>query len=178
MCPGHARPGMTNAGAQFARVLEDIGQRVLRELEDLPDGALNRAVALPEANTLFALATHLVGAGEFWVLTMIGGREIARDREAEFHASGQYQDLERRYSAWMGAARDVLWALTENEFDRLVSVPPERRAALGDQPLTVRTCVLHAIEHSALHLGHIQLTRTIITQARSDQGRDRRGNIQ
>jgi hypothetical protein len=52
----------------------------------LPDEVLNRAVPICEANTLFALATHLVGAGEFWVLVLAGGREGDRDRDAEFHA--------------------------------------------------------------------------------------------
>jgi hypothetical protein len=46
--------------------------------------------------------------------------------------------------------------------NRVADVPPELRVAVSDQPLTVRTWVLHSIEHSALHLGHIQFTRTLL----------------
>ena len=88
---------------------------------------------IPEANSLFALATHLVGAAEFWVLALAGGRQIARDRDAEFRASGTYQELEVRYLRWLAEVRDVLSTLPD--------------AA------------------SALHLGHIQLTRSLLASA-------------
>jgi hypothetical protein len=42
--------------------------------------------------------------------------------------------------------------------------PPQFRSSAGDEPLTVRACLLHAVEHSALHLGHIQLTRSLLTR--------------
>jgi uncharacterized damage-inducible protein DinB len=154
---------MSAEGAHFADVLERIGRGVLHELEDLPGEALNRAVPIPEGNTLFAVATHLVGAGEFWVLTLAGGRDVARDRDAEFRASGTYAELEVRYTRWMTAVRDVLSTLPSEAWSRIAEPPPQFTGSLGDQPMTVRACVLHAIEHSALHLGHIQLTRSLLS---------------
>jgi uncharacterized damage-inducible protein DinB len=153
---------MVAESEQLALALADIGRQVLRELSDLPENVLNRSVELPEANTLFALATHLVGAAEFWAVSVAGARKIDRDRAAEFVASGTYADLERRYSAWMLALDDVLSRRSTDELNQHVELPPEQRDTLGSQQPTLRACVLHAIEHSALHLGHIQLTRALL----------------
>jgi uncharacterized damage-inducible protein DinB len=155
---------MNTEGSQLADVLARIGRSVLDQLQDLPDEPLNRAVPIREANTLFALATHLVGAGEFWVLVLAAGRQIGRDRDAEFRASGTYAELAKRYTAWIAAVQDALSDLGQGAFERLAEPPPEFRQSLGDQPLTVRACILHAVEHSALHLGQIQLTRSLLSE--------------
>jgi len=159
---------MSAEGSHVADVLERIGRGVLAELEDLPDDVLNRALDIRQTNTLFALATHLVGAGEFWVLVLAAGREFDRDREAEFHASGTYAELAKRYNAWIAAVREVLANLGQDAFERLAEPPTAFRGSLGDQPMTVRACVLHAVEHSALHLGQIQLTRSLLTEPRRE----------
>jgi uncharacterized damage-inducible protein DinB len=155
--------GVSAEGTHFADVLERIGRGVLSHLEDLPDEVLNRPLQIPEGNTLFAVATHLVGAGEFWVLTLAGGREVARDRDAEFRAAGTYPELEVRYTRWMSAVREVLSTLPSEAWARIAEPPEQYRGSLDDDGMTVRACVLHAIEHSALHLGHIQLTRSLLT---------------
>jgi uncharacterized damage-inducible protein DinB len=152
-------------GRALAAALERIGRRVLDELRELPEELLNREIPIPEANTLFALATHLVGSGEFWVLVMAGGRAIPRDRDAEFRASGTYADLEGRYTRWIAEVGSVLSALPTDTLESSAEPPAEYRGSVGQKPLTVRDCVLHALEHTALHLGHIQLTRSMLTQA-------------
>src|SRR5579859_5450430 len=140
---------MNAEGADLADVLERIGRSVLSELAELPEDVLNRAVPIPEANSLFALATHLVGAGEFWVLALAGGRQVARDRDAEFRASGTYAELEVRYTRWMIAVREVLSSLPDDAWARFAEPPAQFRGSLGDRAMTVRACVLHALEHSA-----------------------------
>lgn len=149
----------------IADVLERIGRGVLEELKHLPEDVLNRSVGIPDSNTLFALATHLVGSGEYWVLTPAGGRETKRDRDAEFRASGTYTELEVRYTRWMAELRSVLSELPADAWNRIAEPPSEFRGSLGEKPLTVRVCLLHAVEHSASHLGHIQLTRSLVTHA-------------
>lgn len=153
---------MNAEGIAFADVLEHIGRGVLHELVDVPDAVLNQPVPVPEGNSLFAIATHLVGAGEFWVLALAGGRHIPRDREAEFRATGTYADLEVRYSRWLSELREVLANLPSEAWTGEVAPPPQFTGSLGADSMTVRACVLHAVEHSALHLGHIQLTRSSV----------------
>ena len=154
---------MSDETTQIARVLDYLGHQVLAQLQDLSDEELNCPLTLPETNTLFALATHLVGAGEFWVLAVAGGRTIPRDRLAEFRATGSYRDLSARYERWLAGVHEVLDALVPERMEERVDVNRSRSVPLASaQEVSVREALLHAIEHSALHLGHIQLTRQLL----------------
>ena len=152
---------MPNTGADIAQLLERIARDTLQALDGLSDEVLNRPLPLPETNSLFALATHLVGAGEFWTLVLAGGQEIPRDRPAEFHATGTGAALVARYERWIAALHALLDTFPEEALDRLADHAPFR-VWRGDTPQTILTCLLHAVEHSALHLGHIQLTRQVL----------------
>jgi uncharacterized damage-inducible protein DinB len=152
---------MPTTGAEFAQVLECIARDTLKTLDGVSDEVLNRPLPLPETNSLFALATHLAGAGEFWTLVMAGGREIPRDRSAEFHATGTGAALVARYERWIADLHALLDTLPEEALERLAN-PVPFRAWKGDMPQTILTCLLHAVEHSALHLGHFQLTRQVV----------------
>ncbi len=153
---------MTNEASHFASVLEHIGQDVLAQLRAVPEALLNQPLALPETNTLFALATHLAGAGEFWTLVMAGGRTIPRDRPAEFHAKGTLAELVTRYDRWIADVHAVLDSLPDAEMERTATPPASFQPRNPNQPMTVRDCLLHGVEHSALHQGHIQLTCQIL----------------
>jgi uncharacterized damage-inducible protein DinB len=149
---------MANEASHFASLLEYIGRDVLQQLCAVPESLLNQPLALPETNTLFALATHLAGAGEFWVLALAGGRTVARDRSAEFHAAGTLAELVARYERWIADVHAVLDTLPDAEMERVTQPPATYQPRNPLQPMTVRDCLLHAVEHSALHQGHIQLT--------------------
>jgi uncharacterized damage-inducible protein DinB len=150
---------VSGEGAQFALVLERIGNDTLEALAGVPAEGLNRAMPLPETNSLFALATHLVGAAEFWVLTLAGGRTVNRDRDAEFSAVGAPDALAARYGRWIADVHAVLDGLPDAQMERIAHPPTAYRGTLPDGEMTVRECLLHAVEHCAIHLGHIQLTR-------------------
>jgi uncharacterized damage-inducible protein DinB len=155
---------MANEGSHFASLLDYIGREVLQQLRRVPEPLLNQPLTLPETNTLFALATHLVGAGEFWVLSLAGGRTIARDRLAEFHATGTLAELEKRYERWIVDTHAVLDSLPDEAMERIAHPPATFQPRVPNQPMTVRDCLLHAVEHCALHQGHIQLTCQLLRQ--------------
>ena len=152
------------AGAHYDLVLAGIVRGALAELDGLPAEVLNRPVPLAEANSLFALATHLLGSTEFWVLQMGAGRDVGRDRDAEFHASGSYHDLAAHAGRLVATLHDVLPGLGAEDLDR--PGHGDRRPSMlpAGQPVTVRDCLLHAIEHSGLHLGQIQITRQLLVE--------------
>jgi len=157
---------MSDETTQIAGVLDYIGHQVLAQLQGLSDEELNRPLTLPETNTLFALATHLVGAGEFWVLAVAGGQTIPRDRLAEFRATGSFSDLAARYERWLAGVHEVLGALVPERMEQRIDVNLYRSVPLASaQEVSVREALLHAVEHSALHLGHIQLTRQLLGHA-------------
>ncbi len=149
-------------GAQIATVLERIARGVIEMLADVPQDLLNRQIPLPEANSLFALATHLLGSGEFWVLTLAGGRDVGRDRDAEFRASGTFEQLKERSDRWLAAVHEVLDGMPSEPLNRIAQPPTAYRGMVGDEPMTVRACLLHAVEHSALHQGQIEITRQMV----------------
>ncbi len=153
---------MPNEAHAIAAVLDAIGRDVITQLEGIPDELLNKPLELPETNTLFALATHLVGAGEFWVLALAGGWKIERDRLAEFHATGTGADLLARYERWLENVHKVLDTLPDSAMAQPADPPAHFRARMQERSFTVRDCLLHAVEHSALHQGHIQLTRQLL----------------
>jgi len=134
-------------------------------------GDFNRRLTLPESNTLCVLATHLVASGEFWVLVLVGGREIARDRQSEFTASGEVGDLQARYERWIQGLHEVLDTLPDAQLDAEVTLPAGYALAPTSrlQRVERRYALLHALEHSALHLGHLQLTRQQLGYAPVEQ---------
>ncbi len=153
-----------NEAAYFADVIERLARDVLKQIADLPDPLLNQSVPIPETNTLFAIATHTVGMGEFWVLALTGGWPISRDRASEFHATGHKTDLIQRYEKWIQDVHTVLDALPDSRMDDLAEPPREYSSTGGlrEHPLAIRECLLHVVEHTGTHLGHIQITRQLM----------------
>src|SRR5271166_1979089 len=128
---------MTNEASHYASMLDYIGHDVLAQLRTVPEQLLNQPLTLPETNTLFALATHLVGAGEFWVLVVAGGRNIPRDRLAEFQASGSLADLTARYERWIAGLHEVLDALLPDQMEQRIDLSRYRSTSSGSEKVSV-----------------------------------------
>jgi len=142
-------------------MLNHLTDEVFAALEGLPVEGLNWRPPLPNANSPFAIATHIVGSGEWWILRNLCGQARTRDREAEFHAEATpagLAPLRARFDAWLRECRAALAALPREEWERVREVP---RPAGEPRWLTGRQCMLHSLEHTALHLGHLQLTRQL-----------------
>lgn len=153
---------MSGEGAGIAKAIERMLRTALDELRDLPAETLNRALPLPETNSLFALATHVAGSTEFLALKCGLGQEVARDRDAEFRAQGSLADLEQRYARLIGALHAALDGVDAAVLDKPADVPAANRSWAGDRPISVRDCLLHVIDHDGIHSGHIQLTRQLL----------------
>src|SRR6266704_1511730 len=162
---GRKMPGEAN---HFAVVLERIVRNALAQFRDISDRDLNRPLVLPESNSAFVLATHLIGSAEYWVLELAGGRDVQRDRLAEFRATGTGAALAARYERWLAAMQDLLQTLPDEQLDQLVPVQPGYHPSLDETPMTLRDALLHAIEHCALHQGHLELTRQLLGYAPAD----------
>lgn len=153
---------MTDEAHALELALDRIGQRSLDQVREISDEDLNRPLDLPESNSAFVLATHLIGAAEYWVLELAGGQDVARDRPAEFRATGTGAALAARYERWLAAMHTVLAALPGERMGQPALAHDGQQARQGGQPVTVRDALLHAIEHCALHQGHLELTRQLL----------------
>jgi uncharacterized damage-inducible protein DinB len=96
---------------------------------------------------------------------LAGGRDVQRDRLAEFRATGTGAALAARYERWLAAMQDLLQTLPDEQLDQLVPVEPGYHPSLDETPMTLRDALLHAIEHCALHQGHLELTRQLLGYA-------------
>jgi len=102
-------------------------------------------------NSLAVLAAHMAGAERFWIGEIVGGRPPRRDRDAEFQVRGLEADqLLNLLEQAAAETRDVLADLRIEDLDGT-------REARG-RTVPVRWCILHVVDHTALHLGHMQLT--------------------
>ena len=153
---------MPGEASHFAIVLERIARRSLAQFKDISDADLNRPLELPESNTAFALATHLIGSAEYWVLQMAGGRNVHRNRPSEFRATGTAAELVTRYERWLAAMQELLSTLPDERMDEPVSPHAGYHPSFEEESMTVRDALLHAIEHCALHQGHLELTRQLL----------------
>src|SRR6185312_2075737 len=104
---------MPGEASHFAVVLERIACNALAQFRDILDVDLNRPLELPESNTAFALATHLIGSAEYWVLELAGGHDVQRDRPSEFRATGIGTELAARYERWPAAMQELLYTLPD-----------------------------------------------------------------
>lgn len=146
---------------RIATMLELLARDVVRELDGLPHELLNRPVELPEANSLFAIATHLKASGRMWVLAVTGGRDVPRDRDSEFVATGTFEELTADYERWIGEMHEVLDGMSDEELSRSTGMKPYRDD-LGVDEMTVEHALLHCLDHIGIHLGHIQVTKQFL----------------
>lgn len=129
------------------------------QFEGVPEEDLNEwkpAIGLQDINTFYALMTHIISSGEYWTLQPIGVRVVERDRPAEFVATGSLAALKGRFDAWMIDLHDALENLTEADLARRF-----QHQGLDPVDWSVAECLLHAVEHTATHLGHLQIQRQI-----------------
>ena len=133
--------------------LRDARAEILKTLDGLSVDALNWHPLPDETNSLYALATHSLGAERGWLHELVGQRPIERDRAAEFRARGEdAAALRAAYETVARASEEILTRLAEPEMAAL-------RGKNASNLHTVRWCILHIVEHYNEHLGQMRLTR-------------------
>ena len=150
----------------YATRLRRLLDKLVESVDGLEDGRLNWRPPLPEANSRYVLVAHVLGNLEAWVLGIACGQAIDRDRPAEFAATGSDAGaLIERARALARRFDEALAALPEDALD-VQKLPSKLHWGAGmPEQCTVREALMHAIEHAAVHLGHIHLTRDMAEAA-------------
>ena len=140
----------------FQSLHEQLGDII----RDMPDDEVNWIPIEGETNSAAVLLTHMLGAESFRIREMAGGVDIGRDREAEFDVNlSSVTEMEQSLEQVGKSTFDVLSRLPSEELDQ---TRPSVRSYEGAE--TVRWHILHTIEHFAMHLGHLSLTRQLYTK--------------
>ena len=113
----------------------------------------------PGINSINVLVTHLTGAERYWIGDVVAGDPSVRDREAEFRVKGlSEQELIQRLSDNEAFFQKALKPLALQELEQ------SRISSRNGQNVTVGFAVCHVLKHTALHLGHMQITRQLWEQ--------------
>jgi uncharacterized damage-inducible protein DinB len=139
---------------RLQRLHEDISIAI----DGLPQAALDWSPG-PEMNSIGVLVVHLTGAERYWIGDVARGDPSRRVREAEFRARGQ--DSMALKELLDGALSYASGALEQLSLEDLET---ERTSPRDGENFSTAWALLHALEHSAIHLGQIQLTRQLWDQ--------------
>jgi len=143
----------------YLNLLQACHNEIRAALKGLPLAALDW-VPGAEMNSISVLVFHLTGSERYWIGDVAMQETSDRDRDAEFKVSELSAEfLEKRLTDSMGFASSRLETLT------LQDLEAQRVSARNGKTFTVAWSLMHALEHSTLHLGQIQLTRQLWEQA-------------
>jgi hypothetical protein len=110
-------------------------------------------------NSVAVLLTHTAGALRYWVGDVAGGKPSGRVRGQEFEMRDvDAAELMARLRAALDFAGEVL-----GELDA-ATLGETRTMGQKDETHTIGWALLHALEHTALHAGHVQITRQLWDQ--------------
>ena len=138
--------------------LEELHQDIARAIDGLPQEALDWEPG-DDIPTVNVLVTHLTGAERYWIGDVAGGTPSDRDRDAEFRAQGlEIAELTKRLQESGDFAKKLLAKITILDLEGICISPRTGRR------FTVAWALLHALEHTAIHLGHIQIIRQMWDQ--------------
>jgi uncharacterized damage-inducible protein DinB len=149
--------------ADFLSSLESQHAEIERAIDGLPPAALDWSPG-PDMNTIVVLVVHLAGAERYFLGDVIAGEPSNRDRLAEFQTRELDADtLKARLQTATDYARRILDGLTLEDLEAMRTVPRD-----GSQR-SVGSCLLTVATHTAMHAGHIQLTRQLWEQREQPQ---------
>jgi len=149
--------------------MEPFLESVLDCLQGLHDGFASALTGLPPealdwvpgegANSLAVLAVHAAGAERYWIGDVIARDPSGRVRGDEFEAAGlEAAALEERLDDALAYCRGVLEGMA------LADLADMRVSPRDGREFSVGWSLAHVLEHTALHLGHAQVTRQLWEQ--------------
>jgi hypothetical protein len=150
-------PNVADERAQLTGFMDYQRGTIVWKSSGLTDEQARRSLLPSELITVSGLLAHLKLNEEYWFGTVIGGKPDAweeilkEDPDAEFREGMRTElpTLIADYQAQCAMSRKLV---AERELDDVVTAPHGKQ-------FTVRWVVLHMIEETARHAGHLDLIR-------------------
>ena len=134
---------------------------MVASLQKLGDELANKEPNLPGANSPYAILFHCIGVTNYWIGTLLGGRNVPRDRPAEFKAAGSVKDLSERIHGLKVQIRNDLDGFKGTA---ALATTPNRSPIPEDDQWTQGRVLVHTYEELAQHHGQMELTRDILNR--------------
>ena len=129
------------------------------KLRDAPDGLL-RTAQTPSGLTLHGLVRHLTDAERFWLCEVVAGEPApAGDPDAVWSVPPRrtVADLLEAYAAQCRRS------------DEVVAAAPSLDVVAAGDDTSLRWVLLHLVEETARHLGHVDLLREQVDGSTGDE---------
>jgi uncharacterized damage-inducible protein DinB len=144
----------------YFEVLQALHRDFITTFEDLPAEALDW-IPGTDMNSLCVLVVHTTGSARFWIGIALNDPPN-RNRDLEFQARGlSAAELKARFTTLEDYASGALEQTTLADLTPVYPVPNQ-----GDRQVSGAWALMHALEHTGLHLGHAQITRQLWEQRR------------
>ena len=130
----------------------DLHNEVKQTIQNLPETALDWSPG-PDFNPINILVAHIAGSEAFWIGEFLGELPANRNRDTEFQVTGlDHKSIDELLDRSLAVVRE---ALEELPVDALAT---ERLSAGHGRNFSLGWALAHGLEHTAQHVGHIQLT--------------------
>jgi hypothetical protein len=141
--------------------LQTLNREFIETFEDLPVEALDWLPGV-EMNSFCVLVVHTTGSARYWIGDVGMGELSNRNRAMEFQARGiGTPELKARFVNLEAYVRGALERLSLPDLD----IIRQRTSLEGEvEQISVGWALLHALEHTGIHLGHAQITRQLWQQ--------------
>lgn len=152
---------MSIAPEYFLSFINGALDGMVKIVEELGDERINqRPHNLPNTNSPFAILTHCVGVTHHWLGTVLAGRQVPRDREAEFRAQGTVAEIRQ-------TVRTLQQHIQEDIKHVHGDQPLPFPAAVAERQAHIRAwmqgqVLLQCYKELAQHHGHMELTRDVM----------------
>lgn len=144
-------PEIENTMQRMDDLRDQIGKLAVQVGQDNLNWQPFEANGEQTSNSMAVLVAHVCGAEHFWIAEVIGGKPPTRDRQAEFATkTGSHTVLFHLLHQNSIETREILSELSSQDLDGYRMVEGKK--------VPVRWAILHIIDHTALHLGHMQMT--------------------
>jgi uncharacterized damage-inducible protein DinB len=135
--------------------LQTLHSEIARAISGLPLAALDWQPG-PGMNSLSVLVAHTAGAERYWIGDVVGQDPSERVRSEEFETQGRSApELQKLLDSTLAHSYNVIQTLS------LDNLEEARQSSRDDTSYSVAWALAHALEHTAIHLGHIQIGRQL-----------------
>lgn len=150
---------MSIAPKEFLTYINGALDGMVQIVEALGDERVNlRPHNMPHTNSPFAILTHCVGLTRYFIGAALGGRQVQRDRDAEFRAQGTVAEISQAVRALQ---QDIQEDIKHVHGDQ-PSAFPEAIRQPAQRTWTQGRFLLQCYKELAQHHGHMELTRDVM----------------